>query len=196
MIIDKSYFTGNKELPNIEQGTVNPDLVLNNDKLIETIKRYEFKYLCDVFGVTIAKEILDQVNTDGTFVPGVQQKYVDLIDGSGDWLGLRYEINGVKYSQIADFCYCQYLFENETQLSNLGNSTNDIEKGKLRSSWNKVYPVWREMMKHRQRADHYLEFPLYLDYLQLTTLWDYISNNDDWNTKHFVYYQNANSLGI
>lgn len=198
MLIDKTYFTGKLNLPNVEQGTVNPDLILNNDSLTRTINEYVFKYLVDVFGVTIAKEILNVIEPDGTITPGTDQKYIDLIDGQGDWLGLRYEIQGVKYSQVANYVYCMYLKEHETELSNLGNSVNDIEKGIRVSDWNKFNDAWREMFKFRQPEgwDDF-GFPQCLDYYNnYKTLYQYLTDSADWNTDKFVVYHNTNLFDI
>jgi hypothetical protein len=198
MLIDKTYFTGSLELPNIEQGDVNSNLILNNDKLDRAINQYCFVYLVDVFGVSIAKEILDVIEPDGTITPGTDQKYIDLIDGVVDWLGLRYEIQGVKYSQIANFVYCQYLRDNESQLSNLGNSLNDIEKGQRISSWNKFNEAWREMFKLRQPADLiYYGYPCDYEYQNnYKTLYEYLTGSEDWNTDKFIIYHNTNIFDI
>jgi hypothetical protein len=198
MLIDKSYFTGKLELPNVEQGDVNADLILNNDNLDRLINEYEFKYLIDVFGVTIAKEILAVIEPDGTITPGSDQKYFDLIEGVDDWLGLRYEVSTVKYSQVANYVYCQYLNQYETQLSNLGNSVNEIEKGTRISNWSKFNESWREMMLQRQIRDYndlyfygyaYRENPFY-------TLYEYLSNSADWSTSKFRWYENTNSFNL
>lgn len=197
MIIDKSYFTGSLELPNVEQGTVNSDLVLNNDNLERSIKQYEFEYLSDAFGFTIAKDILSKVQADGTIIPGSDQKYFDLIDGVDDWVGLRYTVSDIKYSQIANYVYCKYLRDAETGLTNVGNTIDEVEKGKTRSSWNKFNDAWRKMFKFRQ----YYEFQYEWHYLygkdkSFKTLYEYITDSDGWSADNFKWYSNTNSLGI
>jgi len=199
MLIDKTYFTGSIELPNVEQDTVNTDLVLNNDNLIRAIQQYEFKYLQDVFGFTIAKEILSKVDSNGVIIPSSDQKYFDLIEGVGEWVGLRYEVSGVKYSQVANYVYCNYLYDTETKLTNLGNTVDDVEKGKLISSWNKYNESWREMFKYRQLFECEYDWNYWNAYNRDTsfkTLYEYIRDADGWNTDNFVWYEHTNILGI
>ena len=200
MLIDKTYFTGSIELPNVEQGTVNPDLVLNNDDLTRAIQQYEFEYLQDVFGFSIAKDILSKVDANGVINPSSDQKYFDLIEGVGDWVGLRYEVSGIKYSQIANYVYCKYLYDTETKLTNLGNTVDDVEKGVIRSSWNKFNDAWREMFKYRQlfecEYDWYYYETSYNRDTSFKTLYEYIRDSDEWDTKNFIWYDNTNSLGI
>ena len=90
MIVDNSYFTGKLNIPNLSD---NQDYINNNDKLDNAIKEYEFIYLKSILGFEVAKDVLDKVQADGQVTGG--QKYKDLIEGEGEWKGLRYEVNGV-----------------------------------------------------------------------------------------------------
>ena len=190
-LIDKTYFTGKLNIPNINQTGNN--LVINNVAILDrVIAEYTFKYLSDVFGLIIAKEILSKIDSDGNIIVGTEQKYIDLINGNGsDWLGLRYEVSGVKYSQIANYCFCQYLHETETKLTNIGNTVDSVEKGKIISSWNKFNYAWREMFKMRQS--------MWLGYCydeDVKNLYDYINDSPDWDVKYFKFYENTNSFGL
>ena len=200
MIIDETYFTGKLNIPNVQQAPVNTNLVSNNSILDRIIKEYSFKYLSDVFGVIVAKDILSKVDSTGAIIPGTDQKYIDLIEGNGsNWLGLRYEVNGVKYSQIANYCYCQYLNETETKLTNIGNTIDESEKGKILSSWNKFNEAWREMFVMRQPKWFEVYGYPYYDYtleVDVKNLYDYITDSPDWDNKYFKMYENTNKFGL
>ena len=193
MIVDNSYFTGKLNIPNLSD---NQDYINNNDKLDNAIKEYEFIYLKSILGFEVAKDVLDKVQADGQVTGG--QKYKDLIEGEGEWKGLRYEVNGVKYSQIANYVYCQYLLENQTELTEAGNTIATFEKGNVISSWSKYNRAWQDMMLERQL--HYVYDLSYYNYnvnnRGFITLWEYLSNSDDWDINHFQYWENTNKLGI
>ena len=197
MLIDKTYFTGKLNLPNVEQGTVNQDLILNNNELHRFIQEYELKYLTDAFGFIVARDILSKIDSDGNIIAGTEQKYIDLIDGVDDWLGLRYEANGIKYSQVANYVYCMYIAENERKMTNLGVTVDEVEKGRVVSSWSKYNSAWRDMFKQRQafELDDWYSYSYYLN-TATKTLFDYITGNTDWDTQYFISYNNTNSLGI
>lgn len=201
MIVNKTYFTGRLNIPNVNQNTVNNDLISNNDRLDMVIRESAIKYLSDVFGFLISKTILEQLENDGTVKATAEQKYKDLIDGNGsDWLGLRFEVNGIKYSQIANYVYCNYLQQNEQKLTNIGVTQDNSEKSSVVSSWNKYSDSWREMMAMRQPTwigNWYNNLhPLYWHEKDTKTLYEYIVNNDDWNDRYFKTYENTNALGI
>lgn len=200
MLIDKTYFTGKLNIPNVEQAeTANPDLVTNNNNLDRIIKEYEFKYLADVFGFLTTKTIFEQLEPDGTVKTTADQKYKDLINGDGnEWLGLRYEVNGIKYSQVANYVYCQYLYEFERRLTNLGVTVDEAEKSKVVSSWNKFNDAWREMIVSRQPYWMHKCYDYWYENnnQEIKSLYDYILDNQDWNTEYFKAYENTNSFGI
>lgn len=202
MLIDKTYFTGKLSIPNLQQSeTANPDLITNNSNLERLINEYEFRYLVDVFGFSIAKTILDQLEADGTVKATTDQKYKDLIDGNGsDWLGLRFDVNSIKYSQIANYVYCQYLYENERRLTDLGVTVDTAEKSKMVSSFGKYNDAWREMISMRQPSwfDNFYNnlYPFHYSNKDLKTLFEYIRESEDWNIEHFKTYQNTNAFDI
>ena len=197
MLIDKSYFTGKINIPNLEQDTVNPDLITNNNSFDRLIKEYTFKYLVDVFGFKVANEILDEVEPDGTVKASAEQKYKDLINGVDKWRGLRYEVQGVKYSQIAYYVYCQWVYENQTQLTDIGNTIDNAEKANVVNSWNKFNDAWREMHLLREPEHFYSVQNYYFRNKQdIYTLYDYISESSAWVTNDFISYENTNSFGL
>ena len=199
MIIDKTYFVDKLNIPNLDLDE-NSDLISANSNLDNVIARYSFKYLTDAFGYFTAKQILAVIKPNGQIYSGTEQKYIDLINGkeSEEWLGLRYEINNIKYSQIANFCYCQYTKEYETRLTEMGNTLDEGEKSLVVSSWSKFNASWREMMDMRQPCfGSYVDDWYYGNKVRdFKTLYDYISTSDDWDTNKFVYYENTNSLGL
>lgn len=157
MIYDVSYFKNELFLPNIDE---NNTIVNNNEKLIEVIRNADVKFLIDCLGFNIAQIVLNSVQADGSIVNGTDPTIVKLIDGDvdNDWLGLRYTINGVKKSLLANHSFCQYLYQTENALTQLGNVQDEVQNAKRVSNWQKYVSVWNEMISQRQneyKSDFY-----------------------------------------
>ena len=146
MIIDLTYL--NKEplfLPNIGEQRVNRD-----DEYLVFIDKYEFQFLLLSLGFELAKELLDQFEADGSWKPSAEQKWKDLVDGKDNWQGLRFSVGEFKQSMIANYVYCQYLYESDRNLTAVGSVVDDVEKGHRLSNWSKFVNAWREMIEMRQ----------------------------------------------
>jgi len=189
-IVDKSYFTGKLKIPNIE--SQNTDVIVNDDKLEQAINKYEFIYLRDALGFEVAKNVINQITSGSGSLNG--QAVNNLVDGYGSWQGLKYEISNVKYSQVANFIFCNYLIENQSQLTEVGNVVDEFEKSKLLSSWNKYNIAWQEMMQERQELWRYDGY--YYENRDIVTLREYLAESDDFNTNYFKWYQTTNKLGL
>jgi len=201
MIIDKTYFVDDLNIPNLDFSE-NSDLISNNNALDNIISRSSFKYLSDVFGYKVAKEILNVFKTNGQIKSGTDQKYIDLIEGKDDedWQGLRYEVSGVKYSQIANYVYCQYLAQYENRLTDFGVTNDNAEQGRSISSWVKFNASWKVMLSMRQICDYHLYENYHFDYnfkpRDAKSLYEYLRDSADWDVDKFVHYEETNSLGL
>jgi hypothetical protein len=169
-----TYFTTILEIPNMDNSTT----INNVDKLNSFIDQYEFEYLLSVFGFKEAKEILSKVDAEGNIISGTAQKYIDLIDGTADWIGLRYTVNSHKYSQLANYVFCKYLEYGELELTELGTLFNGLEQGYKRSNKYFHNKAWRAMYKDRKRLEKY------------------IADTDVWNFEHYEVWENSNILDV
>jgi len=68
-----------------------------------------------LFSYEFSKEILESVNSNGQVKDSASELVTKLINGDAEfnWLGLRFEINGIKMSVMANYTYCQYLVQKE-----------------------------------------------------------------------------------
>lgn len=193
MIVDLTYFQ--KEplyLPNISTTGIN-----DNEKYQTFIDKYEFQFLLTALGFDLAKELLEQFETNGDFKPTAAQKWKDLVDGKDNWRGLRFVQSTHKFSMIANYIYCQYLYDTDIKLTTTGSVTSDIEKGNRVTNWYKVVDAWRDMMKQyqieRERLS-YFKFPIDNG---TKTLEEYLSDNaSDFPNYKFQRLQNINSFDI
>ena len=196
MITDITYFINLLEIPNTDD---NNTTINNVDKLNAFIKQYEYEYLLECFGFEQAKDIVEKVNPDGTIKGNSpsNQKYIDLIDGVGNWKGLRYEINGHKYSQLANYVFCKYLELGELELTELGTLYNALEQGFKRSNKYFHNKAWRFMIKERQLTCEYYDYMYYnQNNRQTLTLQQYITESTDWDSNYFNYWENSNQLDL
>jgi hypothetical protein len=198
MIYDLTYFENELFIPNLYAD--DSDVVSNNDLMLRIMKSSDIVFLKDCFGLNLAKEILDNVETDGTVKPTAPQLIKDIVDGDGDWLGLRFEINGVKKSLIANYAYCQYLSQTERRLTQLGSVQNDAEKGQIKSNWNKYVVAWNEMLFFRQRKKvyhkHWKRFVYEKNDDDVLSLEEYIIQKDGLSIDKFKRYDPVNAFGL
>lgn len=198
MIYDLSYFKNELHIPNIYDDV---DIVSNNEKLLEVMRNSDVKFLTDCFGFKIAKDVLNAVDEDGNVKAGTDATIEKLINGDEDkdWLGLRYEVNGVKKSILANFAFCQYLYQTETELTQVGNVKDNVENGNRVSNWGKYVSVWNEMLKQRQKDYEVTDYNWYLQ-LKNTygiTLQEFINQNSEtFAFDKFLRLEKVNSFGL
>ena len=128
MIYDLSYFTNHLFIPNINNS--DRDVVSNNHEVEDIMMSADVKFLNDCFGFTFSKQIFENIDSDGTVKSGAPQIIKNLVDGEDalNWLGLRFEINGIKKSMMANFAFCEYLSQTNTKLTQVGNVTDATKK--------------------------------------------------------------------
>lgn len=186
MIIDLTYLQ--KEplmLPNISD---NANSGVNNNALYEGyVNQFEYDFLLHALGYELTTDLLDQFEANGDWKPAAEQKWKDLVDGLGNWRGLRFTVNGIKKSLIANYCYAQILYNEEFKMTAVGNSQNEVSGGNVVSNWYKIVPIWRELISFYQgkRDDG------------LLTLEEFLKENEtDYPDYKFNCFQNVNTFQL
>lgn len=147
MIIDNSYFRTKPLF--IPQSTNNvPEVgtgqTTDQDNVKALIDEKESEFLLSFLGFEQYTELLSQLTVSGTFIDDPIQKWVDLVDGSGSWKGLRYKIGSYKKSIIAYYVYFYWLGQYSYTATVMGlqkpesaNSTGIIPNDAQAKVWDK-----------------------------------------------------------
>lgn len=200
MIYDFSYFKNELFIPNLNSD--GSDIVSDNEKILELMQFSDVKFLTDCFSYEFSKEILESVNSNGEVNSSASQLIKDLIDGDAEhnWLGLRFEINGIKMSVMANYTYCQYLVQKEKSRTVIGSVKNESQSGIVASNWSDYVQAWNQLMVFRQI--NYVDYQYNLTNFGIklnkfgVSLQEYILNKQELNTENFKLYEKVNSFGI
>ena len=145
MLIDRTYFVGELNIPNTAQAAISSQVDL-------FIEKYEEKFLRDVLGYTLNKAF--QV---GLQQPVIDSKWTDLAYGveytalGGKvtyWRGLIDAISGnvsFDVSPIANYVYYWYQRNNHTQTATTGENKAVNENSTTASPSLKLVRAWNEM---------------------------------------------------
>lgn len=139
-IVNKSYFNKQNSLyiplsvdaplPSAVTSTPNNSMYIDN-----LCVEVEKTILVNALGLSTYNEL--QLAIDDLFVNPLYAKYQKLVNGEEYdgkiWKGLSYDL-----SLIAQVVFIEYLSEKSTNLSSVGNSKIDIEKGSLATPMYKI----------------------------------------------------------
>lgn len=192
MIIDTSYFIYPPlEIPNAKPTAGGANNVANLQAVIEEV---EYQFFLNSIGLEQYNELKDQFESDGSWKSDALQKWKDLVDGSGNWSGLRYEIGVYKKSLIANYVYYTFLLEDQvhyttTGLQRLRPENSDVVDpvSKLVREWNKFVTMYQGSYYHCYCTQVDNDNSLY-HYLQ--------SKPEDYVTDYFRFYELQNVWGI
>lgn len=140
MIIDKSYFIGEINIPNTDKTAIG-ELV---DKFIE---KYEPKFLDETLGYNLAKAFragLDEYTVDQKWtdlLEGVE--YVDANNKTRYWVGFITE--SFPKSPIANYVYYWFIRNNHTQTATMGEVKSQNENAVNVSPTLKMVQAWNEI---------------------------------------------------
>lgn len=178
-MIDISYFHTEIKLPNVGE-EANTQLVNQNTYVNNIIYKYKRAFLITALGYSQAETLLSQFDEEGNWNETVDQKWKDLVDGydSLEWKGLRYELDGKKYSMIADYVFCQYLFtQSQGDLTQLGVSKSEVEHSTLVSARSYYTMVWNRMCTAYQESEFFNPNGI--------TLEKFLKDYEDLSANHF-----------
>src|SRR5688500_2809740 len=144
MLIDRTYFVGELNIPNKEQATI-------GSVVDHFIAKYEAQWLRDVLGYSLYKAF-----KTGWEMPGPAQIWVDLVDGveytdqQGEtkyWRGLVAAVSGESsfdVSPITNYVYYWYMRNNHTQTASTGETKGKHENAEMASMAVKLVRAWNE----------------------------------------------------
>lgn len=169
MLIDRTYFVGELNIPNSEQPVV-------ESRLNSFIAKYETKFLCDVLGNGLYK-----LFRTGLTLDPIDARWLNLKNGVDDWNGLIYTEGGYKRSPIANFVYFHWMRDALTQSTGSGEMRPTIEGGSKTSiNWKQV-TAWNDMCEQVESLYTFLSSDLvtYPEYenLDFAKIREYIKIN-------------------
>lgn len=145
MLIDRTYFVGELNIPNTSQASIG--------SLVDLfITKYEKEFLEEVLGYSLYKAF-----KEGWEVVSPGQKWIDLVEGveyvSTDgktkfWRGLDAAISGsisFDVSPVANYVYYWYMRNNHTQTASTGETKGKHENAEWANTAVKLTRAWNEM---------------------------------------------------
>lgn len=221
MIIDKTYFKGNLNIPNVQENLVPlGDRQGNQVNLDEYILKYEKKVMTDALGYEAYKSFIESFDTNGDVLPGADQRWKDLIDGkeytSQDgtlqkWEGLRYTLGTFKYSLIADYVFTIFLNDTSRTFAGTGMVKEQSRTAETETSIPRIAEAWNEFVKKYQGEGTDGEYPVVTRSRGLISI-DYshrnwadseismyrflVENESDYADVKFRFYNTTNSFGL
>jgi len=126
-LIDVSFFVGDINIPNTSKPEIEESLNL-------FIAKHEKQLLKQMLGY----ELWTSFDEDDT-----TQRFVDLIDGIGEWQGLVYNISDtVKGSLIAYYVYCYWIKDKQIWNSGIGTVRPKGDSAEIMPIYMKYMEAW------------------------------------------------------
>jgi len=135
MIVKTKDFIGDNFVPNVELVAPGEGTTGNKELLQYTIDKYEDRALLTVLGFDLKKELVEQFDADGNLKPGVDDKWIDLVNGKDDYLGL--------IEPLVNYIYFYFLESQQSQSTGVGEIKTNPKGGRLTSSRRKAVKAWR-----------------------------------------------------
>jgi len=210
-IIDQTYFTRDLSIPNINEMQTEAF-----DNLNSFVDEYVRQLLRDALGIQIFNE-LDSYVIGGVFDgTGAPQYIIDLVNGkeyvnSGTtykWSGLISTQGVFKKSLLANYVYYQWLKNNFSTQSGVGEVTINPQNANLVNPTQKLVSVWNTFLLMYQNMNtcypsvYYKGHTQVIDWLGINantevSLIQYLNDNDtDFSTATLRVYEYQNQLGI
>lgn len=151
MIIDTTYFLNKSVfIPNaVAQPSIGSNTPTSLLQLQQEIDEKENELLLSFLGYEQTNELLDQFETSGEWKVSALQKWIDLVDGTEQWKGLRYTVGTKKISLISFYVFFYYLkYDYSTysttgiQVSKSENAVSQLPNEKQVSAWNKFVNMY------------------------------------------------------
>lgn len=209
MIIDTSYFSlPPLQIPNAQNNIENNSgrNYSANNGVQAFIDRYEDVLLLGVLGSEQLTELKSYLNTDGTFKPNTPEKWTNLVDGSGEWMGLRKEYGQYKVSLIAYYVFYHYLRDTESFYATTGIVKPEVANAAMISAnidlvtqWNKFVTMYQGDKCYGNYWDSiWFDWGYMPEYLnKSTSLLDFMNANTDvYDTSFIQVYGFKNRHGL
>lgn len=146
MLIDRTYFIGDLNIPKVDTPAIG--------ELVEWfISKYEPIFLIDLLGYELSKAF-----TAGLDEYSVDQKWTDLLEGVEYtdvnnklryWQGIVAQYPSLigNQSPIANYVYWQYMANNYSQTTTMGEVKTNKENASSHNPTIKMVRAWNEMAK-------------------------------------------------
>ena len=187
--IGLNYFSGGITIPNISS----TDVV---EQVEYAINRYESQFLTDLLGYKFYDLVKSNTNWSNVPLDGTSSIYTNIIQGTSYNRNDGYRVitegltgdiiynanSGFYRSPIANYVYYQYMRENQSQTSNVGEVYLQSENSIRVSSNNKMVTAWNEMVDllwvlHDFIMDNEAKYPDYIGF----------EYEPIWNPRNFTY---------
>lgn len=217
MVIDKSYFKGGKLfIPNItSNASVTGNVPTASADIESYIARYEEDLLLHALGLENYEALKAAIENDAAFAEPENEKWKDLVNGKTytfegvqvKWAGLRTMEGELKTSLIADYVFYHYLIDDFQHYSTVGIQKEKAKNAEPQSPNLKLTQVWRDFIHKYQFGAELSPVVVhtpsgsYQDYYSASmnvkrSLWQFLSDNDQYGDFSFKVYENRNRFGL
>lgn len=179
MIAKNSDFVGRFYIAN-GQGNYDPNAVGSTDELSLFIEQFEPKCLVTVLGYSLYKELLTNLESDGTVSPGADQKWKDLVDGKDNYEGIK--------KVLTPYIYFYYLENDESHHTGVGVVKDKPKGAEQFSMRKKAVTAWREFYNAAVGMNYKPGITAKSSYLGTVIGVDYDAGDDDkyWSLYKFL----------
>ncbi len=215
-LIDTTYFTHELNLPNIAEEQI---YGAKNNSINSYIDRYVRELLEKALGVTLFDELNKHIS-DGGLKDTAPKKFKNLINGAVlikhnkkyIWKGLLIKQGLFKKSLLANYVYCNWLYQNNTMITGIGEVKGDAVNTTNVNSTERFVKIWNDFIKMYQGVNK--EFSIFnsqfsirngipfTDYYRQNqedsnlSLVDFLKMSDDFKNVNPYMFEVKNYLGI
>jgi hypothetical protein len=149
-IIDDTFFQyPNREIPNLNEADSNAFSEL--ERLIDSECRLFMRnFLTDAEVVDFDRCLVGGLFP--TVTTGIPQKWIDLVNGKGDWKGLVYTLGTSKNSLLADYVYYHYLVNEASYMTGVGEVRANAKGSMNVNPTQRIVRVWNEFVLQYQQG--------------------------------------------
>jgi hypothetical protein len=152
-IINDSYFQSNsRAIPNLDEADS------KNFANLELLIDENCRLLLRMFLTKAEITELESYLIDGIFpvvTTGIPQKWIDLVNGKGNWKGLVYSLGTAKQSLLADYVYYFFLVDEVSYMAGVGD-VKALTKGAMGvNPTQRIVRIWNEFVREYQGANDY-----------------------------------------
>jgi hypothetical protein len=177
-IINDSYFQPNsRAIPNLDEA--DSKTFANLELLIDENCRLLLLMFLTKAEITELETYL-VAGIFPTDTTGIPQKWIDLVNGKGNWKGLVYSLGTAKQSLLADYVYYFFLVDEVSYMAGVGD-VKAFPKGATGvNPTQRIVRVWNEFVREYQGANDYF-------YHSYTTVFDFNDQFENDSLLKFIY---------
>lgn len=193
-IIDDTFFQyPNREIPNLNEADSNAlrELEMLIDK---ECRLFLHNFLTDAEIVDFDSHLVDGLFP--TVTTGIPQKWIDLVNGKGDWKGLVSTLGTSKNSLLADYVYYHYLVNEASYMTGVGE-VRASAKGSINvNPTQRIVNVWNDFVEKYRGHNLYGYNYCTNDFWENSLLCFLYGNRSGFTKINFANFQTKNQLGL